>query len=35
MEEQKIRDKEQRMRSGEDKPQDIDDYERLLVSQQD
>ena len=35
MEEQKIRDKEQRMRSGEDKPQDIDDFERLLVSQQD
>lgn len=34
-EEQEIRQKEKRMRSETDKPQDIDDFERLLVGNQD
>lgn len=34
-EEQDIRDKEKRMRTDTDKPQDIDDFERLLVGNQD
>jgi len=34
-EEQEIRDKEKRMRSDQDKPKDIDDFERLLVANQD
>lgn len=34
-EEQEIRDKEKRMRSGTDKPKDIDDFERLIVANQD
>ena len=34
-EEQEIRDKEKRMRLGEDAPRDIDDFERLLVANQD
>jgi rRNA biogenesis protein RRP5 len=34
-EEQEIRDKEKRMRSDQDKPKDIDDFERLIVANQD
>ena len=34
-EEQEIRDKEKRMRTGDDSPKDIDDFERLLVADQD
>jgi hypothetical protein len=32
VEEQEIRDKEKRMRTGDDSPKDIDDFERLLVA---
>lgn len=35
VEEQEIRDKEKRMRTGDDSPKDIDDFERLLVANQD
>ena len=35
VEEQEIRDKEKRMRTGDDSPKDIDDFERLLVADQD
>ena len=34
-EEQETRDKEKRMRLGDDAPRDIDDFERLLVANQD
>lgn len=34
-EEQEIREKEKRMRSGTDQPKDIDDFERLIVANQD
>jgi len=34
-EEQEIRDKEKRMRTGKDAPKDIDDFERLLVANTD
>lgn len=35
VEEQEIRAKEKRMRTGDDSPKDIDDFERLLVANQD